>query len=639
MCGFCGIAHAGTQPVDRLLLTAMNQRLAHRGPDGDGFFLRGHIGLGHRRLSIIDVEGGDQPIYNEDGSIVVVFNGEIYNYRELRKELLAENHVLKTQSDTEVLVHLYEEHGLDFVSHLRGMFAFALYDMKRDRLILVRDRFGIKPLYFHEAGGRLLFASEIKPLITAGYTVEVNRRGIDLYTRTRFAHGDETLFKGVHRLAEGTMLIWERGQSQLKRYYDTPYIDGRDKGGDIEERFEAALAESIDFHLVSDVPVGAYLSGGVDSTIIVQSMIGRADLPVSTYCVDFEGATSEANIAEQTAKSLGCSHHSVFCGVEELLQLPQVIEALEEPVGDPVVVAQYFLSRMARDTGIKVVMTGDGADEILGGYPFIATTASAMGAKRILQSPINSIFSAVAERLPLSIVRYLSNISLDLAEEARARLVRVLRDMPRMSEQDIFDLLLSLFRSDELAAIYSSAFRQEMEAELIESLAGIPNGISLKDRALSLSYRKWLPANINMKTDKLSMAHSIETRVPFLDHPLVEFLSQVPAQWKFSGRRNKILLRDLAKKWSVPNHIWAGKKMPFHLPMETYIKDPRVQNMIEENLSPSRLLRRNIYNVDYVGDLKNRALKGDYHETKKLMAIVIMELWFRRFVDSEALMA
>jgi asparagine synthase (glutamine-hydrolysing) len=635
MCGICGIITAGSKDVSEDTLLTMNRAMIHRGPDGEGYFRRAHVGLGHRRLSIIDLSGGSQPIYNEDRSVVVVFNGEIYNYRELKHDLEVRGHQFSSNSDTEVLVHLYEEHGDEMLANLRGMFAFALYDVRKDILLLARDRFGIKPLYYHARNGTLYFASEIKPLIAAGYVPEVNRPGIHLYFQTRFAHGDETLFRQVFRLPEGGLLKWQRGQWEIRRYYPNPAIGGPDDGRDFQELFENALSDAVASHMVSDVPVGAYLSGGIDSSAIVAEMARQTSHPVRTFCVDFAGSGSEATAAESTARLLGCDHQSVYCGVDQLLELPAVIKALEEPVGDPVIVAQYMLSRATRDAGIKVVMTGDGADEILGGYQFLAAIISAMRWQPFIPSLLSRGLSGVAAHAPLGVIDRLSNIPLNLAEEARNRLSYVLRRLPSGSMQEFYDLLLALYRPDELQQVYTPEFFHESAMFDADSFAGSASGQTVEDQVLSLQYRKWLPANINMKQDKLAMAHSVETRVPFLDHRLVELLATFPSRTKLNGKCNKILLRQAAHRWQLPRSVTNGKKIPFHLPLEQFISDKQVWDLVEDNLSSERIRKRGIVQERYVSILKNKAKAGDYLQGKKLFSIVILEMWFRIFIDGE----
>lgn len=637
MCGICGIAMGGSGSVSPEVLQKMNHALVHRGPDGEGYFRKDHIGLGHRRLSIIDLDAGGQPIYNEEKTVVVVFNGEIYNYQELTAELTARGHRFYTQSDTEVLVHLYEEHGEEMLSKLRGMFAFALYDLRNDRLLLARDRFGIKPLYYHVRNGTLYFASEIRPLIAAGYSPGVNRQGLHLYLQSRFAHGDETLFQGVFRLPEGSMLRWQRGQWEIRRYYSNPVIGGPDDARDFQALFEKAFDDAVTSHMVADVAVGAYLSGGIDSSAVVASMVTRTNQPVQTFCVDFTGNLREASAAEETAHLLGCNHHTVFCGAKELLALPEVIQNMEEPVGDPVIVAQYMLSRATRDAGVKVAMTGDGADEILGGYQHLAAIIRAMHWQPLLPPSLAGAIASIAQRMPLVWVQWLSNLPLGVAVEARNRLAWMIRRLPHATISEYYDLLLALYRPDELQNVYTRDFFSETGKFVTSSFAGEPAGATTEDQVLSLQYRRWLPANINLKQDKLAMAHSVETRVPFLDHPLVELAASFPAHTKLHGRRNKILLRQAAQKRHLPKNVIQGKKIPFHLPIEQSITDKRVWDMVEDNLSPERIRKRGLVQIDYVAFLKKKARDGDYLLGKKLFSLVILEIWFRTFIDGEAL--
>jgi asparagine synthase (glutamine-hydrolysing) len=636
MCGIAGVALPRGRDVEPALLRRMTDMESHRGPDGEGFFIDRNVGLGHRRLSIIDLECGAQPMFNEDGSVVVVFNGEIYNYRELTAELVSAGHAFRTHSDTETLVHLYEQHGIEMLSRLRGMFVFVLYDRRRDTLYLVRDRFGIKPCYYAVRDGGCYFASEIKPILATGHSVTPNAAAIDLYLQHRFAHADETIFAGIHRLPEGSYLRWRGGETSVHRYYPNPAHRSDDRDArDHQALFDAAFASAIGSHMVADVEVGAYLSAGVDSTALVTEMARLSPGRLRTFCVDFQGSASEAPRAEATARRLGCEHTTVVCRVEDVLGIRDVIAALEEPVGDAIVVAQYVLARATRDAGIKVVMTGDGADETLGGYQYLRALIHAeRWARRSPGRVLAVLGPAIARRLPLGLVDRLAGIPLDVAREARARFATLLGTLAKGTMQDRYDLLLALYLPNELRELYSADFTAQLVGQARESFAGDPSGTTIADAVLSVQYRKWLPANINLKQDKLCMAHSVENRVPFLDHEFVELLATFPERTKIRGRTSKVLLRDLVAR-RMGTAVAAAPKMPFHMPLQEYLLDRRLRDMIEDNLSETRVARRNILRPDAVRRLKERAIGGDYLQTKKLFSLVILELWFRIFVDGE----
>ncbi len=641
MCGICGFANLSAglgAGASRELLARMNARIAHRGPDGEGFYLQDGVGLGHRRLSIIDIAGGAQPLSNEDGTITVVFNGEIYNYRELTEDLKARGHRFATRSDTEVLVHLYEEKGMEMLGKLRGMFAFALHDRRAGGgLYVVRDRFGIKPVYYGERGGGFYFASEVKPLLEAGFPVEVNRRAVHLFLQTRFAHSDETIFRGIFRLPEGTYLRWQEGNLSSHRWYPTPPHDSRKGEGSMEEgqvRFEEALSSAVSSHMISEVPVGAYLSSGVDSTVVVSEMARLTGRAIRTFCVDFKEGLSEAREAEETARLLGCEHQTILCGVEELLEIPRVVRELEEPVGDGIVVAHDLLARATREAGIKVVLTGEGADEALGGYQHLRAIIQAASWGRfvpgwLLRGPLPKL----AARIPLGLIDFLAGLPLGVAAEARARLEQVLRLLPSGDLRALFDLLMAIHLPAELRELYTSEFHAEMAAAGTESFAGEPVGRTLADRVLSMSFRKWLPA-LNVKLDKLCMAHSIENRVPYLDHPFVELATAMPVREKIRGRTGKVPLRRVAAH-RFGEKVARRKKIPFHLPLQHYLKHPKLWDLVEENLDPARVRRRGFLNPVAVRRLKEASRGGDYLVAKKMFAVVILELWFRIFIDGE----
>jgi asparagine synthase (glutamine-hydrolysing) len=636
MCGICGFISTSDTAGEAHLVERMAGTLTHRGPDGAGVFTSEGVGLGHRRLSIIDVESGSQPLSNEDGTVVVVYNGEIFNYRELADDLRQRGHCFKTQSDTETLVHLYEEYGIEMVHRLRGMFAFALYDGNSGGLYLVRDRFGIKPLYYHIRNGTMYFASEIRSILAAGYRTEVNRAAVHAYLQTRFAHTDETIFKNVFRLPEGCYLQWKRGNHAIRRYYQNPMsvspVDVSD--GDAERTLEASLDDAVKAWMIADVPVGAYLSGGVDSSLVTEAMTRHTSHAVRTFCVDFHGETSEASAAEQMAMRLGCEHTTVFCGVDEALQLPAVVETLEEPVGDPVVVAQFFLSRATRSAGMKTVLTGDGADETLGGYQYLRAIVQAQRLSRIMPGALMRMTAGMVRTVPLSVIDALADVPLGVANDARDRLAAALRIVPRRDVRELYDLLLALNTPDDLRHLYTEAFYREAQQFPRESFAGDAVGDSVVARVLSLQYRKWLPANINLKQDKLCMAHSVENRTPFLDHLFVERMAALPDRYKIRGQRGKVLLRRVAAK-RLPLDRSAGPKVPFHLPIRSYLKDRRFRDLIDDTLDDVSVAKRGFVRPEYVRSLKAQVNDGGYLLGKKLMALVILELWHRTFVDQQ----
>lgn len=599
--------------------------------------MAGNVGLGHRRLSIIDLEGGAQPLANHDGSVVVTFNGEIFNYRELTEELRSRGHVFRTRSDTETLVHLYAEYGIEMVQKLRGMFAFALLDRQARTVFLVRDRFGVKPLYYHQRNGTLYFASEIAPLMRAGYSVDVNRRAIHHYLQTRFPYDDETIFKGVQRVPEGVYVEWRAGRGSEHRYYSNPAPAPRDDGRDFDGEFSAAFADAVKTWMVADVPVGAYLSGGVDSSTLVSEMARVSRHPIRTFSIHFSEGHSEAAIAAQTARELGCEHETVVCGVDELLELPSIVRTLEEPVGDGIFVAQYALARVAARAGLKTVVTGDGADEVLGGYQHIRAIAEmTKWSERLPGWLFSSLGTSIARRLPLSMIERMADLPLDVSQEARDRLVTVLAMLPKRDMRLLYDELLALYTPSELGDVYTAEFRAEVSGFPPDSFAGHPTGATVLARVLSMQFRHWLPGLINVKQDRVCMAHGLENRVPFLDHPLVELLSTFPDRLKINGRHTKVVLRRLAAT-RIRSSVAGATKMPFHLPLQNYLSNARLWNMIEENLDAARVRRRGIIRPQYVQRIKAKARGGDYMAAKKMLALVILELWFRIFVDGEAL--
>src|SRR6478736_2661622 len=553
MCGICGIASTrGT--VDPSRLAAMSATLVQRGPDSDGAYLDGRVGLAARRLAIIDLATGDQPISNENGRITVVQNGELYNYRELRRELEQAGHRFSTSGDTEVLVHLYEEHGERFAERLRGMFAVALWDAERGRLVLARDPYGIKPLYYREAGGEIEFASELRALPRG----EVDLDALDAFLAFNSVPGPLTIFREVRKLQAGHVLTWENGRSEIVRYarpapVPADQVRGEDEAELVEE-LRARLRDSVRAHLVSDVPVGVLLSGGVDSSVLAALAAEEASEPLRTFSIGFEERSfDELADARLVAERYGTQHRELVLRPDAALLLPALADAFDEPFADSSALPTYLVAQLAAED-VKVALSGEGGDELFGGY---YTYAASLLAERL--GGVASILRPMVERLPASTRK----ASLDY------RAKRFVRAAP----------LPPLERHHGWKEIFSPDARAELTGrrtgfdpvDLLRARFAETEGAELLARLQDVDLGTYLVDDLLVKTDRASMAHSLEARVPFLDPAVTNFAAALPAKHRVHGLRKKVLLRKAVAPL-VPKEIVRGKKRGFSIPAAAWLR-------------------------------------------------------------------
>ena len=633
MCGICG--YAGFER-DEHLLQHMTEVIAHRGPDDEGFFLADRVGLGMRRLSIIDVAGGKQPILNEDGTVAVILNGEIYNYATLTAKLIRRGHRFRTRSDTETILHLYEEYGTECVQHLRGMFAFAIYDTRRQCLFIARDRLGIKPLYYWAQNGKLVFGSEIKAILECDDVPrEPHLPAIDAYLSLRYVPGPETMFGGIRKLPAGHWLLWQDGQARIERYWAPQLYSGPYKPDDYyRERFAELLTESVRLRLMSEVPLGSFLSGGVDSSAIVGTMSRLIDQPVKTFSVGFDWPGDELPAAHEVAQRLECDHHEIICRPDDLALLPEIIWHLDEPIGDAIVVPMYLLSRLARQH-VTVVLTGEGADETLAGYLPHKVMFWAGRYARWTPRPIqNWIVKPLAEQLPARLLNLAFAYPAKLGERGRRKVLDYLALVNAHQPEAEYHFLISLFDERDKTDLYTGRLCPSMNTRPADnSLHPDSNDASYLDEVLALQYAHWLPDDILMKQDKMTMANSIEGRVPFLDHILVEFLLQTPPHLKLRGLTDKALLRDYLADM-LPGNPARQPKKPFYIPLEQYFANGPLSEIVETCLSEHSIRRRGYFVWEKVRALR-QSVDDDFLYGKQVLALVALELWHRIFIDRE----
>lgn len=625
MCGIAGIAlKEGTRPVDVALLQAMTDRLRHRGPDAEGTFSAPGIGLGSRRLSIIDLETGDQPIANEDGSLVVVCNGEIYNYVELRAELLAAGHEFRTQSDTEVIVHLYEEHGVGCVERLRGMFALALWDSSLRRLFLARDRLGIKPLYYAETARGLTFASEQKAILEAdGVPREFSPRGVnDLFT-LGFVAAPATLFASVHQLLPATWLLFEDGSVSIHRYWDVKFPSRDEPAPQIrEEEWVEALREKLDevvrLHLRSDVAVGAWLSGGLDSSAIVSLMLRQLGRPIHTASLSFNSPGMDEIRTQRTLLDFpeyDLISRVYVCTARDFTRLPEAMWFSEDPTTSGIEVMR-LLTAEASAHDVKVILTGEGADEVFGGYPWFQ---------------FDKLLRPLA-RLPLPVKRMLLLGS--LFPKRFPRVSGMFLAGPEMNV-DRYRTSVGWGRPAATHRVFSPDLRLRVaNAQASGWELELPEAFDRWHPFAQLQYYELnvrLPSFINHTLDRGSMARSVEARVPFLDHELVEFAARIPPSLKMKGLREKHILREAVADL-LPREIADRKKRGLRAPTEAWLRGP-LPEFAAELFSERSLRRKGYFDPAGVQELLKEHRSGRSDWTYDLLGVLALQLWDEIFVQ------
>jgi len=615
MCGICGIVST-RGPVDPDQLARMSAKLLHRGPDSDGVFVDGPVGLAARRLAIIDLETGDQPIANEDGTVHVVQNGELYNYPELRAELERAGHRFATHGDTEVLVHLYEQEGPAFARRLRGMFAVALWDSTRRRLVLARDRYGIKPLYYRADGDGLEFASELRSLPRG----EIDLDALEAFLAFNSIPAPLTIFREARKLPPGYVLVWEDGNLSLERYArpaPVPVAELReDDEGELIEELRSRLRDSVRAHLLADVPVGVLLSGGIDSSALAALAAEESGEPVRTFSIGFEERSfNELADARLVAERYGTLHRELVLRPDAALLLPALADAFDEPFADSSALPTYLVSQLAAED-VKVALSGEGGDELFGGYyTYVADLlAERAGGLATLARPL-------VERLPSSTAR----ASFDYKAK---RFVRGAH-LPPLERHHAWKEIFSADARAELTGrrhgfdpvdLYRERFAETDGAELLARLQDVDRTIYLVDDLL-------------VKTDRASMAHSLEARVPFLDPVVTNFALSLPARHRVNGLRKKVLLRKAVAPL-VPGRIIRGKKRGFSIPAAAWLRG-ELEPFARETLSADTLRRQGFFRPEAVTTLIDRHVAGREDLSRQLWGLLAFTLWYERHVERE----
>jgi asparagine synthase (glutamine-hydrolysing) len=627
MCGISGkLMFDREAKVSRERIKAMATAIRHRGPDDEGYYLSGQIGLGFRRLSIIDLGTGHQPISNEDERIWVVFNGEIYNYQELRRELVDKGHAFKTLTDTEVLVHLYEEYGPDLVVKLRGMFAFALWDENKKLLFLTRDRVGIKPLYYCLNENSLCFGSEVKALLAdPDCRRDIDPTMIDRFLTFYYMPGEETLFKNIFKLPPGSYLIVRDGKVTVHRYWDLNFQTDESLSDEdtATERLLNLLDSTVGLHMISDVPVGFLLSGGVDSTAILSFAAGKTEHPTSSYTVGFSvpGVVDERPYARMAAKRFGTEHHELEISSKEFSDfLPSYVWHMEEPVCEPPAVALYYVSKLA-SSYVKVLISGEGGDEAFAGYSNYRNLLWLERLKRAagpMCSPLSkSLMTLNALMRSRKIAKYASMLSVPLQASYYSR---------TSSPFHFFNRSASELYSRDFGGYAGKEQSLNPVREHLRNAAGN----NILNTMLYVDTMTWLPDDLLVKADKMTMANSVELRVPFLDHKVLEFAAALPASFKVRGWTTKYLAKK-ALTSRVPTEILDRKKAGFPVPYESWLRTD-LHDWMRDILLDRKTMDRGYFEKRTIENLISNDLQvGGY--SKELFSLVVLELWHRAFLE------
>jgi asparagine synthase (glutamine-hydrolysing) len=627
VCGICGkLNFDASKAVSPALLKAMADSIQHRGPDDEGYYLSGPVGFGFRRLSIIDLSTGHQPISNEDGSVWIVFNGEIYNYQELRQYLQTKGHIFKTNTDTEVIVHLYEEFGEACVEKLRGMFAFAIWNDRQKTLFMARDRVGIKPLYYWLSDTSLVFGSEIKAILAdPEVKPEVVPEMIDRFLTFYYVPGEETLFRNIFKLAPGSAMLVKGGRATIRQYWDLNFHSTAHNFEETEHKLLALLEECVRMHMISDVPVGFLLSGGVDSTAMLGLAVGTTDRPLSSFTLGFSAPNivDERPYATLAAKRYGSRHHEMTISSQDFADfLPKYTWHMEEPVCEPTAVALYYVSRLAKEF-VKVLISGEGGDEAFAGYPNYRNMLWLERLKSIakpLNGPLSSGFSALNRVIgSQKIGKYLPLMNVPLESYYYSRI----------SGPNTF---FNSHANELYTGDFSRVANKEFSLRPLKQYFGNVGTNSVLNQMLYVDTKTSLPDDLLLKADKMTMANSVELRVPLLDHKLLEFAATLPENFKVRGFTTKYIAKKTLRS-RVPQEILDRKKVGFPVPFGAWL-GLELKDMVHDLLLDRESMSRGYFNRSCVENLISEHSKSGGFP-KEILSLMSLELWHRVFLGSK----
>lgn len=627
MCGICGFCSSYGNHIEIDKLYDMLDAMKHRGPDGEGIYYNKNIGLGMRRLSIVDKLKGQQPIYNEAKDIMLIFNGEIYNYKELQQKLLEKGHLFYSNSDTEVIVHLYEEYGENFVRYINGMFAIAIWDSKKNKIILARDRIGVKPLYYYFKNNTVVFSSEIKSLLKAGFVnPEFNINVIGSYLTYRFIPGEQTMFKDIYKLMPGYMIIYDENKFIKKKYWDInvqEYFKDNKSVNSVRD-IKNILSKSVKARTENESSIGIFLSGGLDSSIVL-SEASKYCQNIKTYSVCFEKPNlnisrmeyDESDYARKVADIFKTEHNEYKISNKEVIDdIEKIITFMDEPIGDPTSIPLYYVSKLAKKSS-KVVLSGEGADEIFGGYSIYKEPKIISRYLRIPESIRKKVIEKLYSYLPLKFGKDFIRRANNPIEERYKGVGLTFRT------EEVFNILSSSMSN------YITDYNIE---NYIESIYKRCRKLNDEDKMLYFDQKVWLPEDVLMKTDKMSMANSIELRVPFLDSKLVDFLSAIPFSIKNKKNDEKSILKQAFKK-DIPAFVYNRKKTGFPVPISAFLSN-EFKDFSHDILMSQRFLERGYFNKNAIDKLLNKDVFNSYYAGRQIWLLLNFELWNRIFIDA-----
>ncbi|HEX8248703.1 MAG TPA: asparagine synthase (glutamine-hydrolyzing) [Pyrinomonadaceae bacterium] len=627
MCGIVGIINQNSRSIEREILEKMNRAIRHRGPDEDGFYVNGNVGMAMRRLSIIDLAGGQQPIHNPSKTAWIVFNGEIYNFQELRADLEKRGHKFYTNSDTETILHLYDEYGADCVRHLRGMFAFAIWDEREKSLFLARDRVGKKPvLYSHQPDGALIFGSEFQALLQhPSIDREVDYEAIHQYLTFSCVPAPLTAFRQIRKLEPGHWLKWKNGEIKTERYW-TPDFSEKIKITEEEavEETLRILREATKMRLISEVPLGAFLSGGVDSSVVVALMAEASEKPVKTFSIGFEEQDfSELKYARRVAEHIGAEHHEFIVKPDAIEVLPELVEHYGEPFADSSAIPTYYVSKETRKH-VTVALNGDGGDETFAGYERYFAIQLAEKYKKIPSVLRKSLIEPAAAFLPTS-----------MGQHSRVKSAKNFLAVSSMPKSNLYLRWMSAINEELKAELYTQDFKQKTSndspANVLKNWFAKANGSGAIDAMLLTDTMTYLPNDLLVKVDIASMANSLEARSPFLDHKVIEFAASLPEKIKLRGTETKYLLKKAASR-VVPREVLYRRKMGFGIPVGYWLRNEMKDFMFETLLS-EKSFSRGLFNPETIKKLVAQHVAEKQNHTYPLWTLLMLELWFRQMID------
>lgn len=610
MCGFTGyIAKEGDGELYREHLKEMMDTMIHRGPDDEGMHVDDMVGLGFRRLSIIGISNGKQPMYNEDGSIVVTFNGEIYNYREIKEELIKKGHIFKTDADTEVLVHGYEEYGIDLLTRLRGMYAFAVWDRANKKMLLARDIFGIKPMFYTKTDNEFVFGSEIKAILKFPTVKKTfNREALESYLSFQYSVLDETFYKKIYRLPPAHYILWQKGEFEVKRYYSPEFKeDNTITFDDAVLKINEVMKDSIEAHKISDTEVGGFLSGGVDSSYIV----ARSNLD-KTFSVGFDyPKCNEIPLAKTLSDYVGVKNKSKLITTEEYFdEFPKIMKHADEPLSDPSCIALYFLCRLASEQ-VKVVLSGEGSDELFGGYN-IYKSPLALKPMGIVPRPVRRGVRKVLTKLPVNFKgkNYLIRAGLDLEE-------RYIGNAYIFHTQEVYQLLKKPLKKHTPMSITKPIYEKVADKDDITKMQ-------------YLDINTWLWGDILNKADTMSMAHSLEVRVPFLDREVAKVAFSIPVEHRVDKNETKRYFRRAANEF-MPDITAERKKLGFPIPVRNWLREEKYYEMVKKALTSKEAAI--FFNTEYLVKLLDRHYNNKSDNSRKIWTVYAFIVWYQKHFE------